>query len=285
MKILVPYSGLGTNSTYGMYRWLTETDHEVVAMFLDIYFSSDEYTAFEREHFVRGVEWLKKNTRDFKVIERKANNTHPDKYIPLREGSPYTVNIARFSLRDVYFEAFKELNADLVSIGKSGEDTNGPMSMCVSISEDSIGKVPQYNRIHPSWSLTEEVTLKNRDQVIKEMSSKWSQREKLPQGLRNIITDCQCKGKKLGCYFCSDLLLNELRPETGQELDDLILEKLCAGKFRHLADPKTFNGVRERTWRYLGLLGYNQPDDINHPEILEELSLKAQEMYSKAGNI
>jgi hypothetical protein len=282
MKILVPYSGLGTNSTYGMYRWLTETGHEVVAMFLDIYYSSDEYTAFEREHFNKGVKWFKDNTRDFKTIERKCIETYSNVLVPLREGSPYKIDISRTSLsmKETYAQVAKEFDVDIISSGKSGEDTSGPLEMATSILKGS-----DYKSIHPSWSLTEEVTLENRDQVIKEMSSKWSQREKLPQGLRNIITDCQCKGKKIGCYFCSDLLLNELRPETGQELDDLILEKLCAGKFRHLADPKTFNGLRERTWRYLGLLGYNRSDDIENTEILEELSMKAQEMYNKAGNL
>ena len=282
MKILVPYSGLGTNGTYGIYRWLTETDHEVVALFLDIYYSSDEYTAFEREHFVRGVEWLKKNTRDFEVIERVCKRKYPPFYEPLREGSPFNEETSSSdNMRDIITEVAEEFKVNTISSGKSGEDTIGSLHKSVSISR----RDSKYNRIHPSWSLTEEVTLENRDQVIKEMSSKWSQREKLPQGLRNIITDCQCKGKKLGCYFCSDLLLNELRPETGQELDDLILEKLCAGKFRHLADPKTFNGMRERTWRYLGLLGFNYPDDLDKTEVVEQLSMKAQEMYRKAGNI
>ena len=282
MKILVPYSGLGTNSTYGIYRWLTETDHEVVALFLDIYYSSDEYTAFEREHFVRGVEWLKKNTRDFEVVERVCKRKYPSFYEPIREGSPFNEDTSSSdNMRDVFTEVAEEFKVDTINSGKSGEDTLGSLHTSVSINRTDS----KYNRTNPSWSLTEEVTLENRDQVIKEMSSKWSQREKLPQGLRNIITDCQCKGKKLGCYFCSDLLLNELRPETGQELDDLILEKLCAGKFRHLANPKTFNGVKERTWTYLRLLGFNYPDDLDKTEVLEQLSMKAQEMYSKAGNI
>lgn len=282
MKILVPYSGLGTNSTYGIYRWLTETDHEVVALFLDIYYSSDEYTAFEREHFVRGVDWLKKNTRDFEVVERVCERKYPPFYEPIREGSPFNEETSSSdNMRDTYDEAAKEFKVNNISSGKSGEDTIASLHKSVSISR----RDSDYNYLHPSWSLTEEVTLENRDQVIKEMSSKWSQREKLPQGLRNIITDCPCKGKRLGCYFCIDLLLNELRPETGQELDDLILEKLCAGKFRHLANPKTFNGMRERTWRYLGLLGFNYPDDLDKTEVLEQLSMKAQEMYRKAGNI
>ena len=278
MRVLVPYSGLGTNSTYGMYRWLTETDYEVVAMFLDIYYSSDEYTAFEREHFHRGVKWFKDNIRDFETIEKKANKTYPDKYIPIRENSSYTINISRLSLRDVYNKTSKELNANIISSGKSAEDTNGPLELSTSISKES-----GYDYIHPSWSLTEPVTLENRDQVIKEMSAKWSQREKLPQELRNIITDCTCKGDKEVCYFCTDLLLNEVRPETGQELDDVILEKLCAGKFRHLADPKTFQ-QNQRTNTYFKLLGYNEEQWVD-PVAIKELRDKVKDMYAKAGNI
>jgi hypothetical protein len=251
-------------------------------LFLDIYYSSDEYTAFEREHFVRGVEWLKKNTRDFEVVERVCKRKYPPLYEPIREGSPFNEDTSTSdNMRSLNTTVAKEFKVDIINSGKSGEDTIGSLHKSVSISR----KDSDYNYLHPSWSLTEEATLENRDQVIKEMSSKWSQREKLPQGLRNIITDCQCKGKKLGCYFCSDLLLNELRPETGQELDDLILEKLCAGKFRHLANPKTFNGVKERTWTYLRLLGFNYPDDLDKTEVVEQLSMKAQEMYRKAGNI
>ena len=278
MRVLVPYSGLGTNSTYGMYRWLTETDYEVVAMFLDMYYSSDEYTAFEREHFYRGVKWFKDNIRDFETIEKKANKTYPDKYIPIRENSSYTINISRLSLRDVYNKTSKELNANIISSGKSAEDTNGPLELSTSISKES-----GYDYIHPSWSLTEPVTLENRDQVIKEMSAKWSQREKLPQELRNIITDCTCKGDKGICYFCTDLLLNEVRPETGQELDDVILEKLCAGKFRHLADPKTFQ-QNQRTNTYFKLLGYNEEQWVD-PVAIKELRDKVKDMYAKAGNI
>lgn len=154
------------------------------------------------------------------------------------------------------------------------------MSKAVAISKGS-----GYDYIHPSWSLTEPVTLENRDQAIKEMSAKWSQREKLPQELRNIITDCTCKGEKGICYFCLDLLLNEVRPETGQELDDVILEKLCAGKFRHLADQKTFQ-LNQRTDTYFKLLGYDEEqwvDPIAEKELKKKLKIcmQEQETYDK----
>ena len=279
MRVLVPYSGLGTNSTYGMYRWLTETDYEVVAMFLDIYYSSDEYTAFEREHFYRGVKWFKDNIRDFKTIEKKCEQVYPDAYEPVREN--FTLNMETGSIRNftkVYMDTAKEYKVNFISSGKSGEDSNGSLTKAVFISKE-LG----YNFIHPSWSLTEPVTLENRDQAIKEMSAKWSQREKLPQELRNIITDCTCKGDKEVCYFCTDLLLNEVRPETGQELDDVILEKLCAGKFRHLADPKTFQ-LNQRTNTYFKLLGYDEEQWVD-PVAIKELRDKVKDMYAKAGNI
>ena len=279
MRVLVPYSGLGTNSTYGMYRWLTETDYEVVAMFLDIYYSSDEYTAFEREHFYRGVKWFKDNIRDFETIEKKCEQVYPDAYEPVREN--FTLNMETGSIRNftkVYMDTAKEYKVNFISSGKSGEDSNGSLTKAVFISKE-LG----YNFIHPSWSLTEPVTLENRDQAIKEMSAKWSLREKLPQELRNIITDCSCKGDKEVCYFCTDLLLNEVRPETGQELDDVILEKLCAGKFRHLADPKTFQ-QNQRTNTYFKLLGYNEEQWVD-PVAIKELRDKVKDMYAKAGNI
>ena len=279
MRVLVPYSGLGTNSTYGMYRWLTETDYEVVAMFLDMYYSSDEYTAFEREHFYRGVKWFKDNIRDFETIEKKCEQVYPDAYEPVREN--FTLNMETGSIRNftkVYMDTAKEYKVNFISSGKSGEDSNGSLTKAVFISKE-LG----YNFIHPSWSLTEPVTLENRDQAIKEMSAKWSQREKLPQELRNIITDCTCKGDKGICYFCTDLLLNEVRPETGQELDDVILEKLCAGKFRHLADPKTFQ-QNQRTNTYFKLLGYNEEQWVD-PVAIKELRDKVKDMYAKAGNI
>lgn len=113
MRVLVPYSGLGTNSTYGMYRWLTETDYEVVAMFLDVYYSSDEYTAFEREHFYRGVKWFKDNIRDFKTIEKKCEQVYPDSYEPVREN--FTLNMETGSyknMRKVYIDTAKEYKVD-----------------------------------------------------------------------------------------------------------------------------------------------------------------------------
>ena len=44
MKILIPFSG-GINSTYTMWRWLTETDCEIVARYAVEEFESDNKVA------------------------------------------------------------------------------------------------------------------------------------------------------------------------------------------------------------------------------------------------
>tara|TARA_R110000824_G_scaffold43088_1_gene126364 strand:+ start:38 stop:883 length:846 start_codon:yes stop_codon:yes gene_type:complete len=281
MKVLVPFSGLGTNSTYGMYRWLTETDYEVVALFLDMYYSSDGYTEFEREHFHKTVKWFKDNIRDFVAIERECPRFFSKDFRPIQEGFTHQFDSSvQRNRRKVYIEVAKEFKADLISSGRSAEDRNTPPSGKVSVFEGS-----GYDFVIPAWSLTERVTVENSDRAIREMTAKWSQREKLPQELRNIITNCRCKGELGCCYWCNDLLLNEVRPETGQELDDVIVRKLCSGKFRHLADPKTYKGSLERNWRYVELLGYDFPSCIGDPAVEDEVSTKAKAMYSKAGNI
>ena len=41
MKMLIPFSG-GVNSTYAMWRWLTETDCEIVARYATEEFEKDD---------------------------------------------------------------------------------------------------------------------------------------------------------------------------------------------------------------------------------------------------
>jgi hypothetical protein len=289
MRVLVPYSGLGTNSTYGLYRLLTETDHEIIALHLNMYYSSDEYSAWEREHFHKGVKWFKDNTRDFKTVEGVCSRFYSEDLIPLREGSPYMFDNSHQSNRaKTYMEATKEFNVDLISSGRSAEDINGFRGLGEKRMEIRVTTFEELGLdfIIPSWSITERLTLENRNRVIDEMSAKWSQREKLPQELRNIITNCRCKGNQLNCYWCDDLLINEVRSETGQELDDIVLEKLCAGKFRHLVDLETWRGSLDRHDHYKKVLGFDFSGDWPTFEKLEEeMRDRARDMYAKAGNI
>ena len=313
MRVLVPYSGSGTNSTYGMYRLLTETDHEVVALHLNMYYSSDEYSAWEREHFHKGVKWFKDNIRDLKAVEGDCPKFHPPDIMPIREGFTHTFDNSHQNNRaKTYIEFAEKFNADLICSGRGAEDPHiaqvystvrtksggsiasrqkagkWPQSLVVSDASSglSILEGSGYNFIIPSWSLTGRLTLENSNQVRNEMSAKWSQREKLPEGLRNIITDCRCKGKQINCYWCNDLLINEVRSETGRELDDIVLKVLCAGRFDHLMDPKTWRGALDRNDKYKEVLGFDFSGDWpTFVKLEEEMCDRAKDMYARAGNI
>ena len=295
MRILVPYSGTGTNSTHGMYRLLMETDYEVVALHLNMYYSSDEYTAWEREHFHKGVKWFKDNIRDFKAVEGVCPQFYPSDTKPLRKGFTHTFDNGHQNNRSrVYVQYAKEFNVDLISSGRGAEDStdSGASNVMAGlrrvVSGNSILESTEYDFIVPAWSLTKRLTLENSNQLINEITAKWSQREKLPQELRNIITDCRCKGKQINCYWCNDLLINEVRPEIGRELDDIVLEALQVGRFSHLADPKTWDGALSRNNRYKKVLGFDfsEGSDFSIFEKLEEeMRDRARDMYAKAGNI
>ena len=58
MKILIPFSG-GINSTYSLYRWLTETDVDIVARGAYDEFESEEYNSREIKKLREIVIFLK----------------------------------------------------------------------------------------------------------------------------------------------------------------------------------------------------------------------------------
>lgn len=58
MKILIPFSG-GVNSTYALWRWLSDTDHEITAICAEEQWSDTP----NNEESV--VVWLRDNIRNF----------------------------------------------------------------------------------------------------------------------------------------------------------------------------------------------------------------------------
>ena len=64
MKILIPFSG-GINSTYSLYRWLTETDVDVFVRYGFDQFENDDYLSEELERVQNVSHFLKKQYRNF----------------------------------------------------------------------------------------------------------------------------------------------------------------------------------------------------------------------------
>ena len=66
MKILIPFSG-GINSTYSLYRWLTETDVDVFVRYGFDQFENDDYRSEELERVQNVSHFLKKQYRNFNL--------------------------------------------------------------------------------------------------------------------------------------------------------------------------------------------------------------------------
>ena len=64
MKILIPFSG-GINSTYSLYRWLTETDADIFVRYGVDRFENDNFNAEELERVRNVSHFLRKEYRDF----------------------------------------------------------------------------------------------------------------------------------------------------------------------------------------------------------------------------
>ena len=85
MKILIPFSGV-INSTYSLYRWLTETDDDIIARYAIDTWYPDYKNKKELDRVSDIVLYLKSEVRDF-VFDKKI---WPVEYVenrqPIRPG-------------------------------------------------------------------------------------------------------------------------------------------------------------------------------------------------------
>ena len=72
MKILIPFSG-GVNSTYTMWRWLTETDYEVVARY-----AIEEYENDEEDYYLQPGHPLSKDGGRFENGRKETSSFDPN---------------------------------------------------------------------------------------------------------------------------------------------------------------------------------------------------------------
>ena len=64
MRILIPFSG-GINSTYSLYRWLTETDDDIIVRYAIDTWYPDYKNKKELDRISDVVLYLKSEVRDF----------------------------------------------------------------------------------------------------------------------------------------------------------------------------------------------------------------------------
>lgn len=92
MKILIPFSG-GINSTYALWRYLAETDHEIHA-----YRHTESFETQDRKRTsaLAMVQWLKTNVRDFTFWEESGTlPEHVEQLEPVRLGFERTFDVGK----------------------------------------------------------------------------------------------------------------------------------------------------------------------------------------------
>jgi hypothetical protein len=248
MEVLIPFSG-GINSTYALYRWLTETDHNITAIYAieswvgvkngDSWRQSRETTAVNNM-----VEWLKTNCREFTLEQKNDCPVTVEDMRPIRDGftqlQNYGIVVARYQ---GYSNIIDALEPDIFVPGLSVENTatdchpalrqvwlRDGMQVCYAGTRDMSAT--------PNEPFDYEVVAAN-------LSGRFEQLESIPDDLQALMANkCDCdrsEWEKFACLPCGWQKSREaLSHMTGKEFDEMFAEYGSYGAWRNEADPATY---------------------------------------------
>lgn len=244
MKILIPFTG-GINSTYAMYKWLTETDHQIFAKYGIDTWLSQEKTDLEVERINLSVAWLRENCRDFDFEIREFRDPYVVDIVPIREGfTKGTLDQGRLRRRyEAAGQWATEVNADGVVMGVSVENTSmdcGYNALRVKIEKTgvdvylpSLGFDPAPTGSDFDW-----------DEIAARMTGRYEQFEALPTALQQFTQRCDAAVcTDLTCLTCAYTRGYEkfvADGKTGRDFDRHCAEKGSYGQWRSEADPAEY---------------------------------------------
>jgi len=244
MKILIPFSG-GVNSTYTMWRWLTETDCEIVARYATEEFEKDDTNDAAIKKLKDIILFLKSETRDFVFEEINWTPTYKEEWVPIRKGfKAGTYNIGALRPRyETYPVWVKETGVDAISVGISLENT---ASSCHDMLREHLesAKVDIYLTGTPDLEPVPTGDDFDYDEIAKTLTGRFEQYEFLPDELKVLSRRCHTSTcKKRQCRDCAYWRTYEKfvsEGKTGRDFDLYCAEKGSYGPWRHEADPETY---------------------------------------------
>jgi len=242
VKILIPFSG-GINSTYSLYRWLTETNADIFVRYGFDHFENDDYRSEELERVQNISHFLKKECRNFNLEMSEFPKEYVEERIPIRPGfTKGMYNIG--TLRPRYFGFTKwciETDVDAISIGVSLENTS-TQGYELSRRESSIENIGVDIYLGGVRELVPVSTGDdfNYDEVAKHMVGRFEQYEFLPKELRDLcIRYSESRdGREIAYRRTYEKFVSE--GKTGRDFDLYCAEKGSYGHWRHEADPETY---------------------------------------------
>jgi len=261
MKILIPASS-GVNSTYSLYKFLSETDHEIIA----IHFTEEYYNVDERQDFITVSDWLIENVRSFERHYVRLPKVKPDMR-PIRAGFKNMCSYSElYSRYTEFLTQSRKHTVDALVCGYSVENTatDRGEDMCKLIYETGV-KV-----FLPSISILEDIPFESSiDILAAQMSGRFEQREKIPSELVKLIPG-KCNPRhdphdiSHRCMSCLYESVREKRTDlSGAELDSIFAKYGSYGKWRSEADPKTYIYRGQPHNKALELLGINSSYEDN----------------------
>ena len=170
------------NSTYSLYKFLSETDHEIIA----IHFTEEYYNVDERQDFITVSDWLIENVRSFERHYVRLPKVKPDMR-PIRAGFKNMCSYSElYSRYTEFLTQSKKHTVDALAFGYSVENTSTDRTLLMMYntwqSEEGV-KV-----FLPSISITEDISFENGiDILAAQMSGRFEQREKIPSELTQFL--------------------------------------------------------------------------------------------------
>ena len=245
-KVLIPFSG-GVNSTYALHRFLSETSHDIIAIYAKESWVNKPRDPWRQSRETRianaKVDWLKSNVRDFTFEIKSVWRVVFEDLRPIRAGFSNTLDYGILHARyQGYSKIIDEYTPDIFVPGVSLENT-------------CIDQIPLFHNYFSrdgmqvifggSRTLDPIEYPIDWDAVSATLSGRFEQLESIPAELHAISdVECDCdiaENMKWSCIICGYVGVRKAQPDlSGAELDDIFAKHGSYGKYRNEADPKTY---------------------------------------------
>lgn len=283
MKILIPFSG-GINSTYGLWRFLSETDHEIIAYFADeswlkTKFKDDPEISTRVSTAADNIAaYLKENIRDFDYQKDAWSNEAPEEIVPMRIGGTNTWDISPLLTRwKGYKSLIEEIKPDGFVFGFSLENTFHDYSGMLDSVVQNAGVDFYLTGCKDLFTPVEVFDASDHNTFLKTMVpiGRFSQREALPDAIVDMVAPLCVPAHKsedlgsggIACRMCLYQEVIDKRTDLdGSTLDNIFAEKGCYGKWRDLADLPTYQYRGDSILVALELLGINPETGVKEDD-------------------
>jgi len=250
MQVLIPFSG-GVNSTFALWRWLSETDHEITAVYAqekwqDVLRETGR-EAREKEAADKMAAWLKDNVRDFEYEVVDWPIGYSEKQTPIREGGSSTMDEGIMEPR---YHGYKKLIDDKSPDG---------IVTGISLENTAADTHPRYRALFETdgvdiyFAGSRELTPISKgdafdyDALAADMMGRYEQLGELPDELVALM-ESKCPERHdprvdssnlcMACLY--EIVHEEVTDKTGKELDEAFARHGSYGKWRNEIDLETY---------------------------------------------